>query len=200
MSKRRRVLVVVPAESCTGEQPSEKKLKYTWEPIAFNDDDLEGTIQPHNDALVVTARINGFIVNRVLIDQGSGAKVMFPDLFRGLGLKKEDLSKYDMPLIGFNGRMVTLEGQISLFVNMEGKEVMVPFIVVTLFSLYMAILGRSWIHAMGAIPPTLHVKVKFHTEQGIAIVRNNQQVARQCLVAAVDWGIKQKESTEEAPL
>ena len=200
MSKRRRVLVVVPAESCTGEQPSEKKLKYTWEPIAFNDDDLEGTIQPHNDALVVTARINGFIVNRVLIDQGSGAKVMFPDLFRGLGLKKEDLSKYDMPLIGFNGRMVILEGQISLFVNMEGKEVMVPFIVVTLFSLYMAILGRSWIHAMGAIPPTLHVKVKFRTEQGIAIVRNNQHVARQCLVAAVDWGIKQKESTEEAPL
>ena len=176
MSKRRRVLVVVPAESCTGEQPSEKKLKYTWEPIAFNDDDLEGTIQPHNDDLVVTARINGFIVKRVLIDQGSGAKVMFPDLFRGLGLKKEDLSKYDMPLIGFNGRMVILEGQISLFVNMEGKEVMVPFIVVTLFSLYMAILGRSWIHAMGAIPPTLHVKVKFHTEQGIAIVRNNQQL------------------------
>lgn len=174
MPKRRGVLVVVPAESCTGEQPSEKKLKYTWEPIAFNDDDLEGTIQPHNDALVVTALINGFIVKRVLIDQGSGAKVMFPNLFRGLGLKKEDLSKYDMPLIGFDGRMVILEGQISLFVNMEGKEVMVPFIVVTSFSLYMAILGRSWIHAMGAIPPTLHVKVKFRTEQGIAIVRNNQ--------------------------
>ena len=111
MSKRRGVLVVVPTESCTGEQPSEKKLKYTWEPIAFNDDDLEGTIQPHNDALVVTARINGFIVKRVLIDQGSGAKVMFLDLFRGLGLKKEDLSKYDMPLIGFDGQMVILEGR-----------------------------------------------------------------------------------------
>ena len=31
-------------ESCAGEQPPEKKLKYTWEPIAFNDDDLEGMI------------------------------------------------------------------------------------------------------------------------------------------------------------
>ena len=68
MSKRRRVLVVVPAESCTGEQPSEKKLKYTREPIAFNDDDLEGAIQPHDDVLVVTAQINGFIAKRVLID------------------------------------------------------------------------------------------------------------------------------------
>ena len=49
---------MVLAESCMGEQPSKKKLKYTREPIAFNDDDLEGTIQPHDDALVVTAWIN----------------------------------------------------------------------------------------------------------------------------------------------
>ena len=47
--------VVVLAESCMGEQPSKKKLKYTREPIAFNDDNLEGTIQPHDDVLVVTA-------------------------------------------------------------------------------------------------------------------------------------------------
>ena len=62
------MLAIVPVESYTGEQPSEKKLKYTREPIAFNDDDLLGTIQPHDDALVVIARINGFTVKRVLID------------------------------------------------------------------------------------------------------------------------------------
>jgi len=77
------------------------------------------------------------------------------------------------------------EGQISLPVNMEGKEVMVTFIVVRSFSPYTTILGRSWIHAMGAVLSTLHVKVKFPTEQGVAIVRGNQQVARQCLIAAV---------------
>ena len=57
--------------------------------------------------------------------------------------------------------------------NMEGKEVMVTFIVVNSFSSYTAILGRLWIHAMGAVPSTLHVKVKFHTEHGIATVRGN---------------------------
>ena len=39
---------------------------------------------------------------------------------------------------------------------------------------------------MGAVSFTLHVKVKFPTKQGIAIVRGSQQVARQCLVVAVD--------------
>ena len=59
-----------------------------------------------DDALVVTARINGFIVKRVLIDQGSDADVMYLDLFRGLGLKNEDLSKYDTLLVGFDGQIV----------------------------------------------------------------------------------------------
>ena len=62
MSKRKGVLIVVQAKNCIGEQPFEKRLKFTREPIAFNDDDLEGTIQPHDDALVVTAQINGFRV------------------------------------------------------------------------------------------------------------------------------------------
>lgn len=148
----------------------------------------------------MTAWINDFIMKRVLIDQRSGAKLMYPDLFRGLGLKNENLSKYDMPLVGIDGRTVILEGHISLLVNMEGKEVTVTFIVVALFSLYTAILGRPWIHAMVAIPPTLHVKVKFRTKKGVAVVRESQQVTRQCLVAAVNRDIKQKEPIEEVPL
>ena len=79
----------------------------------------------------------------------------------------------------------------------------VAFEVVTPFSLYTAILGRSWIHAMGVVPSTLHVKVNFHIEQGIAIVRESQQATRQCLLAVVNWKqkqTKQNETVEEVPL
>ena len=134
------------------------------EPIAFEDDDLEGTIQPHDDALVVTMQISGFLVKRVMVDQENRVDVMYLNLFNGLELKSQDLIKYDMPLVSFDGRVVIPKGQIFLPVNMEGKEVMVTFIVVSSFSLYMAILGRPWIHAMGAVPSTLHVKVKFCIE------------------------------------
>ena len=88
--------------------------------------------------------------------------------------------------------------QISLPMNMEGKEVMVNFIVVNSFSPYTVILGRPWIHVMGAVTSTLHVKVKFHTDHNVATVRGNQQVVR--LVVAVNREIKQKESIEEIPL
>ena len=29
--------------------------------------------------------------------------MMYHDLYKGLGMKKEDLSKYDTPLVGFDG-------------------------------------------------------------------------------------------------
>ena len=177
------------------DQPG-KRLKLSREPIEFRDENLERTTQPHDDALIITSRIWGFVVKIVLVDQGSGAEVMYPDLHKGLGLKPEDLSKYNTPLVGFNGKVVLPKGQISLPGNIEGKEVVVNFIVVNAFSSYIAILWGPWIHAMGVVPSTLHVKVKFHTEGGIAIVREDQQVARQCLVIAINHEIKQKEPIE----
>ena len=80
-------------------------------------------------------------MNRVRIDQGSGAEIMYPDLYKRLGLKPEDLSKYDALLVGFDGKVVVSEGQIKLLVVIEGKEVLVNFIVVNAFLPYTVIFG-----------------------------------------------------------
>ena len=48
---------------------------------------------------------------------------MYLDLFKGLGLKNQDLAKYNSLLVSFDGRVVIPQGQISLRVSMEGKDV-----------------------------------------------------------------------------
>ena len=48
--------------------------------MGFSDEDKIGTIQPHDDALVITLRIGGYDVNMVIVDQGSAAEIMYPDL------------------------------------------------------------------------------------------------------------------------
>ena len=35
---------------------------------------------------------------------------MYPDLYKGLNLKPEDLTGYDSPLLGFDGKFVVPEG------------------------------------------------------------------------------------------
>ena len=74
------------------EEASCKKARVSKQPIIrFSEEDKLGTIQPHDDAMVVTLRIAGFDVKWVMIDQDSGAEIMYPDLFKSLGLKLEDL-------------------------------------------------------------------------------------------------------------
>ena len=78
--------------------------------LSFSDVDKQGTIQPHDDALVVTLRIGGYDVKRVMIDQGSTTEIMYPDLYKGLGLKPKDLTTYSFFLVSFEGKMVVSKG------------------------------------------------------------------------------------------
>ena len=91
-----------------------------------------------------------------MVDQGSAAKIMYPDLFKGLGLKPEDLTTYSSPLVSFEGKMVVPKGQIRLPVQTGSDVVEIDFIVVDDFSPYIAIMGRPWLHSLGAVSSTLH--------------------------------------------
>ena len=55
-------------------------------------------------------RIGGYDMKRVLVDQGSVVEVMYPDLYKGLKLRPEDLTAYDSPLVSFEGKTVTPKG------------------------------------------------------------------------------------------
>ena len=110
--------------SCYSDDESNSMLKRikTNVPLvlSFSDADKQGTIQPHDDALVVTLRIVGYNVKRVIVDQGSVAEIMYPVLYKGLGLKPEDLTTYSSPLVSFEGKMVVPKGQIRLPVQAGG--------------------------------------------------------------------------------
>ena len=129
--------------------------------LSFSDADKQGTIQPYDDALVVTLRIGGYDVKRIIVDQGSAAEIMYPDLFKGLGLKPDDLVTYSSPLVSFEGKMVVPKGQIRLPVQIGSDVVEVDFIMVDVFSPYTAIMDRPWLHSLGAVSSTLHQKVKY---------------------------------------
>ena len=100
-------------------------------------------------------------MKRVLVDQGSGVEIMYPYLFKGLKLRSEDLTRYDSLLIGFDSKIVFPKGQIRLPVQVGTEVVEVNFIVVNAYSPYTIIVARPWLHAMGAIPSTLHLKAKY---------------------------------------
>ncbi|XP_050277973.1 uncharacterized protein LOC126719470 [Quercus robur] len=148
---------------------------------------MVGTIQPHKDALVVTLRIGEYDVRMMMVDQGNAVDIMYPDLYKGLGLKPKpkDLTTYNSPLVSFEGRMVALKGLIRLPVQAGTDVVEVDFIVVDVFSPYTAIMGKPWLHTLKAVSSTLHQKVKYPSGGQVLEIVGSQAAAWQCLVAAI---------------
>ena len=67
-----------------------------------------------------------------------------------------------------------------------GSDVVeVDFIVVDAFSPYTAIMGRPWLHSLGAVSSTLHQKVKYPSGGQVLEIVGSQSMARQCLIAAI---------------
>ena len=120
---------------------------------------MSGTIQPHDDALVIALRIGGYVVKRVMVDQDNAIEIIYPDLFKGLNLKSKDLTSYSSPLVSFEGKLIIPKCQIRLPVQTGSEVVNVDFIIVDAYSPYTAIVARPWLHTLRAVSSTLHQKV-----------------------------------------
>uniref|UniRef100_A0A2N9INS9 Uncharacterized protein n=1 Tax=Fagus sylvatica TaxID=28930 RepID=A0A2N9INS9_FAGSY len=158
--------------------------------ISFSDSDLKDVQLPHNDPLVVTLRIGNYDVERILIDQGSFAEVMYQDLYIKLGMGEAELSNFASPIFGFSGEPVMPLGKAVLPVLAGPVNLQTEFIIVNASSPYNAIIGRDWLHRMKAIPSTLHQKLRFPTKDGVMELNGDQVTAKQCVLTAV----KQKDA------
>jgi hypothetical protein len=116
------------------------------------------------------ARMAGYEVKRLFVDQGSSADIMFWDLFQKLGLTDKDLIPHKGNLIGFTGDTISPKGYVKLKVTFSGRDgsrsVEVKFLVVDCPSVYNAIIGRQILNALGAVVSTLHMAMKFPGDRG----------------------------------
>ena len=81
--------------------------------------------------------------------------------------------------------MVVPKGQIRLPVQTRSDVVKIDFIVVDAFSPYTAIMGRPWLHSLGAVSSTLHQKVKYLSGGQVLEIVGSQSMTRQYLIAAI---------------
>ena len=133
-------------------------------------------------------------MKRVMVDGGNTAEIMYPDLYKGLKLKPEDLLSYGSPLMSFDGKLIIPKGMIRLPIQTALEIVEVNFIIVDTYSPYTAIVGRRWLHTLGAVASSLHQKVKFPLGDHILEIRDCQPTARQCIVAAISYRLDTESS------
>ena len=66
---------------------------------------------PHTYAFIITAKILGNKVHRILIDGGRSADIIFFDAFDRIGLQQNELRQARSPLLGFIGKAINALGK-----------------------------------------------------------------------------------------
>ena len=123
-------------------------------------------ITPHYDALVLTVCINGFDVHRVLIDPGSATDLLHLHAFKQMKVSSDHLRSPSRILSGFNGATTLSIRDITFSVKAGHVTQRILFSTVEDLGPYNAILGRTWLHEMKAVPSTYHQTISYLIEAG----------------------------------
>ena len=131
--------------------------------------------------------IEGFNMNRVLIDNGSSVDIMYMTAYQQLKLDPKRLQPFKSPLVNFSGDCIYPKGIISLLVTTGTHPAQVTkqvdFLIVDCPFSYNVILGQPTLNQLKAATLTYYLKVKFPTPHGIGEIRGNQQLAQECYQA-----------------
>ena len=172
-SVRARVNTISTPESCTMVQPIDGSISLP--PI-----NPARVVTPNYDALILTLCINNFDVHRVLVDPGSAVKLLHLPAFRQMRVPLSHLSSAGRVLSGFNWATTLTVGDIALSVKAGPVTQQVLFSVVEDLGPYNAIVGRTWLHTMKAVPSTYHQSISYLTTYGQVNLQGSQLAARQC--------------------
>ncbi|GJV11188.1 reverse transcriptase domain-containing protein [Tanacetum coccineum] len=137
------------------------------------------------ELLIVEAEVEGYLVRRVYVDEGSSVEVMFEHCFENLSPKiKARLRETHTDLVGFAGEVSKLLGKIELEVCFGNgglcRKTSMKFIMVRAPSPYNIILGRPGLKILRAIPSIIHSMVKFLNPKGIAALVTQTIIIAEC--------------------
>ena len=83
--------------------------------IRFSEEDARRLHHPHDDALVVSIRVEDYNMHRLLIDNGSSTDILYYSAFQQMGIDRERLISMNASLVGFRGIRVLPLGVVTLF-------------------------------------------------------------------------------------
>jgi hypothetical protein len=137
---------------------------------------------PHNDAMVISCVIKGFLVHNVLVDTGSATDIIFAKAFRQMQEQDDKIHDATHPLYGFGGRQIVALGKITMPITFgyvhNTRIEQVVFDIVDMVYPYNAIIGRGTLNAFEAILHPAYLCIKIPSDQGPITVHGSQEAAR----------------------
>jgi hypothetical protein len=87
------------------------RLEWAKVPITFTEENFKLKSVIHDDAMVIEVNIAGWIIGKVLVDNGSSADILFLKTFEKINLSQHMLHPPEYPVQGYGGKPIKPVGK-----------------------------------------------------------------------------------------
>ncbi|XP_019423055.1 PREDICTED: uncharacterized protein LOC109332528 [Lupinus angustifolius] len=129
--------------------------------ISFSDQEIPSEGMGHTNPLHISIMYQNCLIGKVLIDNGSSLNVMSKRTLSRLPVDASYMRPSSMVVKAFDGSNRDVMGEMELPIKIGPCTFQIVFHIMDINPSYSCLLGRPWIHASGAVPSTLHQRVKF---------------------------------------
>lgn len=128
---------------------------------------LSDTMKIHLKPLFITGKVENIPVNKILVDCGATVNLMPHRMLAKIGIYDTDAKPHNMMLTNYEGKVGSTLGavQVELTVGTDTRSTM--FMIMETKANYNMLLGREWIHGVGAIPSSMHQRIIIWRPNGI---------------------------------
>ena len=146
------------------------------EDIVFTDEELPPEGTDHTRALYITIRQGPDSVPLVLIDNGSDLNVCPLRVALRLGLDPRDFIKGMQGVRAFDNIRRDVIGEVDLVITVGCVPFTMTFQVLDIQSSSNLLLRRPWLHAVQAVPSSLHQRLKLKHDGRILVIPSEEEI------------------------
>ncbi|RVW15479.1 hypothetical protein CK203_096449 [Vitis vinifera] len=140
--------------------------------IVFSDDDLPPEGSGHTRPLYISVGCSGRRVPSVFLDNGSALNVCPLAIAIALGYAPFDFGPSTQTVRAYDSTRREVMGTLEIELLIGPTTFITVFQVLRIPTSFNLLLGQPWIHRAGAIPSSLHQKVKFIHEGQVVVVQS----------------------------
>lgn len=144
--------------------------------LGFSEEELPAEGRNHNKALHISIECINTIISRVLVDTGSPLNGMPEGSLAKLTIEGLVVKPRELVVREFDGSRRTLIGELDLPMKIGPHTFSITFFVMDIHPAYSCLLGRPWIHSVGAVTSTLHQRLNFLVDDKLVVVEGEEDI------------------------
>ncbi|XP_017647940.1 uncharacterized protein LOC108488152 [Gossypium arboreum] len=144
--------------------------------IFFNDDEIPPGGKGSTKPLHITMRCKGYTLPGVLIDNGSALNVLPLSTLNRLPVDNSHMKECQNIVKAFDGTERRVMGRIEVPLQIRPNTYEVDFLVKDIKPSYNCLLGKPWIHSVGAVHSSLHQKLKLVSDGRLITINTEEDI------------------------